>query len=111
MDIGSNMANSTDLMNVEISLGSNLKDVLSALQGAWVETEKFGWKISKLGAKFGIAVRNVEQGNTYQLPVNFTNELTACLFIGDNEISSSLIHNGQEAIYAPITGVGIIILK
>lgn len=111
MDIGSNMTNSTDLMNVEISLGSNLKDILSALQGAWVEIEKFGWKISKLGSKFGIAVRNVEQGNTYQLPVNFTNDLTACMFIGDGEITSSLLHLGQSALYAPISGVCLIILK
>lgn len=100
-----------DLQNSEIGLGSTLKDLLAVTQGLWVETEKFGWKVSKLGSKFGIAIRNVEQDNTYQLPIKFTNELTACLFIGEGEITSSLIHNGQEAIFAPISGICLIILK
>ena len=101
----------TDLQNAEINLGSGLKDLLSVCQGLWIETEKDEWKISKLGSKFGIALRTVEKDKNYTLPFKLNNDLTACLFIGDGEITSSLIHLNQSALYAPISGICLIILK
>lgn len=100
-----------DFQNAEINLGSTFKDVLPALQGLWTDTEKNGWNLIKLGSKIGFAIQSVDKGQRYMLPTKLNSELTAVIFIGDNEINGSLIKLGDESVEALVSGVAIIIIK
>ena len=100
-----------DLLNGEISLGSTLKDLLAVCQGQWIDTEKNGWNLVKLGSKFGIAIQTVYENKSYMLPMEFDKPITGIIYIGDNTISGGIIKGRQKAITAPITGIALIIIK
>lgn len=100
-----------DLLNGEISLGSTLRDLLAVCQGEWIDIEKNGWNLVKIGSKFGIAIQTVESGKSYMLPMDFDKPVTGIIYIGADEVKGGLIKIKQKAITSPVDGIAVIIIK
>lgn len=98
----------SDLTNGNINFGSKMTDILTVLQGEWLDTERNGWNLVKLSNKFCIAKRQVVEGENYILPLETTQPLTPVLFIGEDHTTSSLIKLKQAAVKAPLSGIAII---